>query len=113
MKRRGVIITEVLIAMAVFIIGLLALAGSMTFTLRAVTRSREQLIEDRNLVNDVNTYMLKRVISHDVSPSGTQVTKLSSGQQLLVNGKSINYSVYRYKREGRNPSSYYLLQRED
>ena len=113
MKRSGIIIAEVLIAMAVFIIGVIALVASMTFTLGAVTRSREQLIADKNIVSDLNTYMIKRVISHDVSPSGTQVTKLSSGQQLLINGRAINYSVYRYKREGRNASSYYLLQRED
>lgn len=113
MKRNGIIITEVLIAMAVFIIGVLALAASMTFTLKAVARSREQLVADKTLVNDVNTYMIGRVLSHDVSPSGTQVTKISSGQQLLINGRTVGFSVYRYKREGKKASSYYILQRED
>ena len=116
MKREGALIVEVLIAMAVLAIGLLAIASALTFSLGAITRSREAIKTNQALINNVNEYMIERVISHDVSPSGTQVTKISENNTLPISGdknNSVIFSIYRYKLEGKKASSYYIFQRKD
>lgn len=119
MKRRGAFIVEVIIAIAVFSIGIIAIASALTFSLGAITASREAISANLGVINGINVYMTERVISHDVtldtvSPdAGTSIIKISSAQQLLINGKAIDYSIYRYKLDAKKSSSYYIFQRED
>lgn len=119
MKRRGAFIVEVIIAIAVFSIGVIAIASSLTFSLGAITASREAISANLGVINGVNVYMTERVISHDVdlgtvSPdAGTSINKILSAQQILINGKAIDYSIYRYKLDAKKSSSYYILQKED
>lgn len=119
MKRRGALIVEIIIAIAVFSIGVIAIASALTFSLGAITASREAISANLGVINDINVYMVERVISHDVTldsvtpAAGTSINKISSGANIEINGNAINYSIYRYKLDAKKSSSYYILQRED
>lgn len=119
MKRRGAFIVEIIIAMAVFAIGVIAIASALTFSLGAITASREAVSANLGVINDINVYMAERVISHDVTletatpAAGTSINKISSGNTITIGNKEIKYSIYRYKLDAKKSSSYYILQRED
>lgn len=119
MKQRGVIIVEVLVAIGVFAVGVIAIASALAFSLGAITASRDAVAANLSVINSVNVYMAERIISHDVTmdtaaPSaGATISKISSGQQILINGKAINYSLFRYKLDAKKSSSYYIIERED
>ena len=113
MKRPGFSIIEFIIAISVFLIGVMALAMALTFDLKVVVRSKEAIQADQGLINEVNIYMIDRVISHDISPSGANATLEDSGQELLINGKPVKFSLYRYQRENRDSVVYNVIQREE
>ena len=113
MKRSGISIIELAIAVSIFLIGVLALAAALTFDLKAVTRSREAINTDQALVNEINLYVLERVLSNDVLPSGPNVTLESQGQEMLINGKSVKFSLYKYQRQERESIVYNVIQREE
>mgnify|MGYP001244544362 CR=1 FL=1 len=111
--RRGSLFVEVLISIVVFLIGMMALASVMTFSLYSVTCSGIYLKADQELANKVETYMLTRVISHDVTPSDPLASLVSSNKTANIGGFSFNYSVYRYKTPDKYGSRYYILQHEE
>lgn len=113
MKRSGFSIVEFIIAISVFLIGVMALAMALTFDLRVITRSREAIKADQSLINEVNSYLIDRVLSHDVSPAGPNATVASSGQELLINGKSVKFKLYKFQREGRDSVVYNIVEREE
>lgn len=113
MKRPGFSIIEFMIAISVFLIGVMALALALTFDLRVIVRSKEAIQADQNLINEVNTYIIDRIISHDISPTGPNVTLENSGQELLINSKPVNFSHYRYQRDDRDSVVYNIIEREE
>ena len=113
MKRPGVTIIGLLIAISVFLIGVMSLALALTFDLRVVTRSRESVNSDQALVNEVNYYILERVLSNDISPSGPNVTLEAVGQEILINSQSVKFSLYKYQRQERESVVYNVMQREE
>lgn len=113
MRRPGFSIIEFVVAISIFLIGVMALAMALTFDLRVIARSKEAIKADQNLINEVNTYIMDRVISHDISPSGPNQTLEDSGQVLLINSKSVTFSLYKYQREDRDSVVYNIIEREE
>lgn len=113
MIRRGSLFVEVLISIVIFLIGMMALASVMTFSLYSVTRSGMALKTDQELANKVEIYMLTRVVSHDVTPSDTLASLVSSKKTANIGGFYFNYSIYRYKAADKYGSRYFILQREE
>ena len=117
MMRRGVILVEVVVAAAVFAIGVLAIAAALTFSLGAINRSRDAVLNDAELARRVNAYMADMVISHDVSSaSAAYASKIHEGLTLSMSGdknRSIKFSVCRFGSGGGKSGTYYVMQRED
>ena len=114
MKRLGFSIIEFMIAILVFLIGVMALALALTFDLRVVTRSKEAIQADQNVINEVNTYLINRVISDDISPTGSNVTKDPGTKRIdFDNGRTVRYGLYKYQRENRDSIVFNVIQREE
>lgn len=112
MKRAGSLFVEVLIAMVVFLVGLIAVASVLIFGLHSVARSCEHLKDEQSLINEVEEYMASRIFSHTNSPSGANTTCISAGKSLDIDGFTVNYSIYRYILPDKPGSRYYIIQRE-
>lgn len=112
MKHFGSLFVEVLIAMVVFLVGLMAVASVLMFGLHSVARSGEKLKDEQSLVNEIEEYMASRIFSHTNSPSGANATCISAGKSFDIDGFTVNYSVYRYILPDKPGSRYYIIQRE-
>ena len=124
MKRCGSLLIEVLISIVIFLVGLLALAGSLTLSLKMTVQSGEATKAEQEAVNDYNQYMLRSTIKHDVKSLDLQsyfgandVTNSSAYRQgcgtsiKIGTGAKINvFKVYRFYTEGKKGSDIYVLQ---
>ena len=111
MRRRGSLFVEVIISMLIFLIGVLMLMSSITFTLNVIVKSGEAITADQDLINNVDSYMLARAFSHDQDPSGTYVKHLSGTHNINIDGFTVKYTVYTFTRLGKAGNSYFVLQR--
>jgi len=115
--RSGVILVEIVVAAAVFAIGVLAIAAALTFSLGAINRSRDAVLTDAELARRVNEYMADMVISHDVASSpAAYASKIHEGLVLSMSGdknRPIKFSVWRFGSGAGKSDTYYVLQRED
>lgn len=124
MKRSGSLYIEVIIAIVIFLIGVLALASSLAFSLKAVVDSRQALPSDASVENKVTQDLVSLMVSQDAAPDVklNQEKKIGSTATLTFTGLTNNdssktfafkYSLNRYKTD--NPkyaTNYYLIRRE-
>lgn len=123
MKRSGSLYIEVIVGIIIFLIGVLALASSLAFSLKAVTDSRQALPSDASVENETTQDLVTLMVSQDAAPDvslhqekqiGNTATLTFTG---LTNDSSktfaFKYSLNRYKTD--NPkyaTTYYLIRRE-
>lgn len=68
MKHRGTLFVEALIGVAIFLIGVLALAGSLAFSLRSIAQSRNAIAADMSVSNIAEYNAMRLAISPDQTP---------------------------------------------
>ena len=113
MRRRGSLFIEVLLSIVLFSVGVLGLMSVMTLGLKMINKSGNTIIADQILINTVEDYMLSSVISHDVTPSGSGVQKITASPvNFSIGGFNLKYSLYRYTRPGKVAVYFDILQRE-
>lgn len=127
MKRRGSLLIEVVISIVIFLVGLLALAGSLTLSLKMTVQSGEATKAEQEAVNGYNQYMLRSTIKHDVKSlndtklqsyfGANDVTNSSAYRQgcgtsikIGTGAKTSEFKVYRFYTEGKKGSDIYVLQ---
>lgn len=111
-KRRGSLFIEALIAMVIFLIGVLGLMSVMTTSLKVINRSGDVIKADQEIFNSLDSYMLLRTFSHTQNPSGVNVQKIAGVQKLDVGDLKLNCAIYKYTRFGKKANSFEVLQRE-
>ena len=117
MKRRGSILTEVLISILIFTVAIVGLAGSIMLSLRMVVRSGVVLKQEQDMLNAYTTYMLKRDIEHTGNPTASadfKVTTINTPSSLRLGVKDINIDVYKYSlKDAKKGSEIYVIQRNN
>lgn len=124
MKRSGSLYVEVIVGIIIFLIGVLALASSLAFSLKAVTDSRQALPSDASVENVTTQDLVTLMVSQDAAPDVSlhQEKLIGNTATLTFTGLTNNdssktfafkYSLNRYKTD--NPkyaTTYYLIRRE-
>lgn len=123
-KHSGSLLVEVLISITIFIIGLMALIGAITYSVGSIMKSREDISGDMEITNKTERDAMRLTISPDIgaielsgTPSGTVDATLApqSGDKDSNNQEiSLNCGLYLYEYESgkRRGTAFYLLQRE-
>lgn len=117
-KRSGTIFTEVLISILMFLVGLLALIGAISFSVNSIMRSREAIASDMAVANAAEYDTMRLAISSDAALSGENKMTVSvsiapqSGDNV---GNAISFScdLYSYKAENKYKTTFYLLKRNN
>ena len=116
MKRRGTLLVECLIAIVIFLIGVIALASSLAYSLRAVVQSRQAIASDLTVSNKTETDTMRLVLSPDESLTASKVGSSMTVSLSGVNSDSTNLSftcyLYGYKADNKYKTAYYLLGRK-
>lgn len=115
-KRRGMSLPEILIAVLIFAFGIFAVSTSLMYSLKAIIGSRAAIKSDMYTVNTAERYLLERLISHDISPSGMAmeggtVTSQATATVKLC-GKDIKYKIFKLDMNEK-PSPIFIFQREE
>ena len=115
-KRRGMSLPEILIAVLVFAFGIFAVSTSLMYSLKTIIGSRAAIKTDITTVNTAERYLLERLISHDISPSGMPmeggtVTSQAAATVKLC-GKDIKYKIFKLDMNEK-PSPIFIFQREE
>ena len=105
-------LVEVMLAMLIFTVGILALSLSFTFSARVILDSGKATVREQILAGDVETYLLTRTIKHEAaaSPSGDGVTELSGGE-FVINGKKLPFKLFRYRAAGKKTAAMYVIEK--
>ncbi|MCC8056499.1 hypothetical protein [Cloacibacillus sp.] len=122
-KHSGSLLVEVLISITIFIIGLLALIGAITYSVGSIVKSREDISSDMEITNMTERDAMRLTISPDIGATellgkynGTVATTLApqSGDKDLK-AISLTCGLYLYEHENgkRRGTAFYLLKRED
>ena len=116
MKRRGSLLIEVVISILIFTIGILALAGTLTMSLKMIVDSGQATkAEQEDTINKYQLYMLKRTVKHDGTPTDSAygAAKLSnpSTASIKLGGRTIQFDVYHFVTNGKKGSDIYVTQR--
>ena len=116
MRRRGTLFVECLIAILIFLIGVIALASSLAYSLRAIVQSREAIASDLVVSNQTETDSMRLALSPDESLAAS---KIGSGLTVLLKGVnsdsdniSFSCNLYGYKADNKYKTSFYLLGRK-
>ncbi len=120
-KHSGAILTEVLISILLFTIGLLALMGAITFSVGSIMKSREAINSDMEITNKTEMDAMILTISPDVEVSELSGKHRGGANIVLTprNGDprelslSCGLYLYEYEQGGRRKTTFYLLKRED
>lgn len=115
MKHDGSLIIEVLISILIFTIGLVALAGTLTLSLKMIVDSGQATkAEQEDSINKYEAYMLKRTVKHDGTPtdSAYSAAKLSSpsSTSVKVGDRTMQFNVYHFVTSGKKGSDIYVIQ---
>ena len=116
MRRRGTLFVECLIAILIFLIGVIALASSLAYSLRAIVQSREAIASDLVVSNQTETDSMRLALSPDQALSATKVGTSMTVTLNGVNSDSGNISfscnLYGYKADNKYKTAFYLLGRK-
>ncbi|MDO5563521.1 MAG: hypothetical protein Q4F74_07915 [Synergistaceae bacterium] len=112
-RRRGLLMVELLIAMLVFMVGLLALTLSLTFGVRLIKESGETTASAQSVTNSLETHMMDRILkgSSAATPSGDSVTAMPD-RSITINGKTISLKCYRYRLGQKRATPLYIVERQ-
>lgn len=113
MKSRGSILTEVMVGILIFTVGLAALAGTIMFSMKIIKQSGETTLREQEILNAAESYMAKRFYEEDGSPEPPAEAVSGLGGSIKLGNKTINYDVYRYRLTDKKGSEIYLLQRKN
>lgn len=123
MRRKGFLLVEIIVGVVIFLIGVMALAASLAFSLKAVITSRETLPSDTKIENTLVQDLTCLMISRDVDPGnvtlkvdGVTVKKLTPSHNVVFTGTyaplSFKFSLYRYRTDStKYATTYYVIKR--
>ena len=122
-KHSGSLLVEVLISITIFIIGLMALIGAITYSVGSIMKSREDISGDMEITNKTERDAMRLTISPDNAtslpgtPKGNVTAKLvppplSGDKDLKVIPLTCGLYLYEYESGKRRGTAFYLLQRE-
>lgn len=111
-KRRGSLLTETLLSLLIFSIGLLVLAQSMTFSLKGIVDSAGVISERQKIVSSADIYLLRRSIGHD-NKASDEGWDLISHKELVVNEVPLKFKIYRNSRTTSENYDLYIAERND
>ena len=125
-KHSGSLLVEVLISITIFIIGLMALIGAITYSVGSIVKSREDISGDMEITNKTERDAMRLTISPDNAtslpgtPKGNVTAKLVppplSGDKDDTDRIEIPLKcglyLYEYESGKRRGTAFYLLQRE-
>lgn len=125
-KHSGSLLVEVLISITIFIIGLMALIGAITYSVGSIMKSREDISGDMEITNMTERDAMRLTISPDNAtslsgtPKGNVTAKLVppplSGDKDDTDRIEIPLKcglyLYEYESGKRRGTAFYLLQRE-
>lgn len=122
-KHSGSLLVEILISITIFIIGLLALIGAITYSVGSIVKSREDISGDMEITNMTERDAMQLTISPDIgaielsgTPSGTVAATLapqSGDKDQEKISLQCGLYLYEYKTGKRRGTVFYLLKRED
>lgn len=110
MKRHGSMLIEIVISILVFLIGILALAGSLTLSLKMIVQSGEATKNEQQVVNNYCNYSIKRTVKHSGSPTDFGAVLESSKSIQFSGGQPINFYVYHFALKDKKGSDIYVVQ---
>lgn len=111
-RKSGSVLVEVLVSMLIFVVGLMGVVTVMTMSLKIINKAGDDIILSQELIDRVDMYILERVYTHDVTPSGTDVTMVSSVQVMDIEDVKLSCNIYRYKNPGKDTGYFDVLQKE-
>lgn len=115
-KHRGMSLPEILIAVLIFAFGVFAVSTSLMYSLKTIIGSRAAIKSDMQTLNIAEQYMLRRVISHDISPSDMQLSggTITAQSQKNINfcGKTLKYQIFRLNMDDK-ASPIFIFQRKE
>lgn len=116
-RHCGTSLVEILIAVLVFLFGLLVLSLSLMYALDTVTGSRGALKSDQLLANAAEEYLTRRIIDNKTKPTdvkinadNAEIKPLSSSGTFSLYGKNVKYSLYRLQMKEKS-SPFYLMEK--
>ena len=123
-KHTGSLLVEVLISITIFIIGLMALIGAITYSVGSIMKSREDISGDMEITNMTERDAMRLTISPDIDATdllgkdnGTVAVTLApqSGDKDSNNQEiplTCRLCLYEYESGKRRGTAFYLLQRK-
>lgn len=112
LRKHGSVLVEVMVGILIFSIGLLALAGSMTFSLREIAGSGEHLGMRQTLFNNVDSYLLHRSAEHDNKAADAGAVFVQNGQ-FTISGDVIPFNIYKFTQPENDHYSLYVAEGAD
>lgn len=101
-----------MVGILVFSIGLLALAGSMTFSLKGLATSGEHIELRQALFNKVDSYLLRRTVEHNNSAAGAGALPVQT-ERLTISGDIVTLNFYRFEQPENRDYSLYITEGAD
>jgi len=113
MKRRGSLLIEVVISILIFLIGLVALAGSLTLSLKMIVQSGDATKQEQDVVNKYNEYTIKQVMKHNATLTDYGAIQVSGVTfNITIGDKQIsNLKVYTFATKDKKGSDIYVVTR--
>jgi len=112
-KHQGTLFVEALIGVAIFLIGVIAVASALAFSLRAIVQSREAIASDMQIANVAEEDIMYMSISPDVyNLRGTLLKNLSVTLSDTNGARTLNCKLYRYKDTDKYKTTFYILGRQ-
>ena len=68
MRRTGSILTEILVAIIIFTVGLMAVAGTIMFSMRIIMDSAQTTLREQALFNDAENFLAERILENTGTP---------------------------------------------
>lgn len=111
MKKTGAIFVEVLVSILLFTVGILALTATLFYGVRVVVESREETIKVQEYKNSVERDILGMIQKNAFVPTGTPLPHDVFHLNKNDLSKTMNFTLYRYKQEGKEGTEMYLLKK--
>ena len=109
MRRSGSILTEILVAIIIFTVGLMAVAGTIMFSMRIIMDSAQTTLREQALFNDAENFLAERILE---STPGSPAEFIKN-DSIVIGDKTLNYSLYRYRLNDKKGSEMYVIKREN
>lgn len=114
MKNRGSFLVETLVAMMLFLIGVLALTSAITFSLTSIMKSKEALGTDMIVVNKVENEIMKQSVSPDYKlQNGSPVLSATVELRDALSNDHwvVPLNIYRFSSDEKFSTIFYLAER--